>query len=352
MSGGVDSAVAAALLQEQGYEVIGVTMRLYGVGGESDSGRGCCGDNGVREAQRNAARLGIPHYAWDLRSEFEQEVVEDFCREYARGRTPNPCLRCNSILKFRLLLERARTVGAERLATGHYARIDPDGAERWRLRRGSDTQKDQSYFLYQMTQQQLACVLMPLGGMTKSETRERARALGLPAAEKNESQEVCFIPDDDLTAFLRVRQPELFQPGPVLDTAGRVIGEHRGLAAFTIGQRKRLGVAAGERRYVVKLDRERNAVVVGPEPELLHRVVVASHLTWVRERPQAGRFTVWAKVRSQGLGSPAEVELLPDGCARVLLEEPQWAPAPGQAVVFWDGDEVLGGGTIERSAKE
>jgi tRNA-specific 2-thiouridylase len=368
MSGGVDSAVAAALLKEQGYDVVGVTMRLYdegqgrgsseagsrelGVNSDGEGSRGCCGGEGIRSAARAAAALGIPHYAWDFRDTFEREVIADFCSEYGRGRTPNPCLRCNSLVKFRYLLGRAQGLNAAVVATGHYARIVRDATGRWHLLRAVDASRDQSYFLYEMTQEQLGRVMMPLGGLCKSEVREWARRLGLPVAERPDSQEICFVPDDDYAGFLRRRRPELFRPGPVVDTAGRRLGGHQGLAAFTIGQRKGLGIALGERMYVVRLDAEVNTVVLGRDEDCRHRVVEAGTLTWVAGAAPGTPCRVQARVRSQGQGSEVTLGALGPDRARVVFDEPQWAPTPGQAVVFWNGDEVLGGGTIEESRRE
>ena len=375
MSGGVDSSVTAALLKEQGYDVVGVTMRLFdeGPGTRSESperdsvmsfgGRGCCGFSGARDAARVAAKLGFPHYTWDFRKEFEASVVEDFGREYGRGRTPNPCLRCNEVLKFAELLGRAAQLGAESIATGHYARIAKtgtvprversvglspvftDGVE-WSLLKGVDVLKDQSYFLYAMTQEQLSRVLMPVGGYTKVKVREMARKLDLPVAEKPESQDICFVPDNDYEAFLRRRRPELFRAGPVLDMSGNVLGQHEGIAGFTVGQRKGLGLAFGERRYVIRLDPEKDTVVLGTEAEARGRVVEAGDARWVSGRPPVEPFRAEARVRYQGHGGTALVEPIGEGRVRVTFDEPQWAPTPGQAVVFWQGDCTLGGATI------
>jgi len=398
MSGGVDSSVAAALLQEQGYDVVGVTMRLHdGAGLSADyadctdgsgnrqseivnrksawGGRGCCGSVGSRDAARVAAKLGFPHYTWDFRKEFEASVIEDFCSEYGRGRTPNPCLRCNEVLKFTELLGRAAQLGAELIATGHYARIaardmtqlssigivsqaDSEGANRdcppfaWQLLKGVDVNKDQSYFLYAMTQEQLNRVLMPVGSRTKTEVRELALQLDLPVAEKPESQDICFVPDNDYEAFLRRRRSDLFQGGPVLDTSGNVLGQHEGIAGFTVGQRKGLGLAFGERRYVVRLEPEKNAVVLGTEDEARGRVVEAGDARWVSGHAPDEPFRAHASVRYQSKGGEALVEPLGGNRVRVAFDEPQWAPTPGQAVVFWQGDCCIGGATIECSTRE
>jgi len=352
LSGGVDSAVAAAFLKEQGFEVIGVTMRLYEEGPERKDGRGCCGSRAVREARRVAARLKIPFYALDFRPQFEAMVIDQFCTEYAQGRTPNPCIRCNELLKFGLLAERARQLGAGKVATGHYARIGRDEAGRRRLLRGADKGKDQSYFLYVLTQEQLGRTLFPVGDLSKARVREIARELKLPNADKPESQEICFVPDDDYAGFLRVRQPELFRAGPVLDTGGNVLGGHQGIAGFTTGQRKGLGIAFGERRYVVRLDSEQNAVVLGTEEEAYGSVVEAESVNWVTGEAPARSFRARAKVRYQGEGGSAQVQPLDGNRVRVAFDEPQWAPTPGQAVVFWQGEELVGGGTIVSSSRE
>ena len=380
MSGGVDSSVAAALLKEQGCDVVGVTMRLFDDERKGEGGRGCCWFGGSRDAARVAAKLGFAHYTWDFRKEFEASVIGDFCSEYGRARTPNPCLRCNEVLKFTELLGRAAQLGAELIATGHYARIAKTGtvpcaegrgqtrgadlaplsgpvpsqglspafadSSEWRLLKGVDATKDQSYFLYAMTQEQLSRVLMPVGGHTKTEVRELARKFDLPVADKQESQDICFVPDNDYEAFLRRRRPELFRPGPVLDMSGKVLGQHEGIAGFTKGQRKGLGLAFGERRYVVRLDLEKNAVVLGTEDEARGRVVEAGDARWVSGRAPDEPFRAEARVRYQGRGGTALVEPTREGRVRVTFDEPQWAPTPGQAVVFWQGDSILGGATI------
>jgi tRNA-specific 2-thiouridylase len=387
MSGGVDSSVAAALLKEQGYDVVGVTMRLYEESAKSEvrspnfgarrsefgvrneGGRGCCGFGGARDAARVAAKLGFAHYTWDFRKEFESSVIGDFCSEYGCGRTPNPCLRCNEVLKFTELLGRAAQLGAELIATGHYARIAArdmtgkrglsrvparseglsplSGPSTWQLLKGIDAGKDQSYFLYAMTQEQLGRVLMPVGGHTKAQVREMARKLDLPVADKPESQDICFVPDGDYACFLRRRRPDLFKAGPVLDTSGNVLGQHERIAGFTVGQRKGLELAFGERRYVVRLDPEKNAVVLGTEDEARARVVEAGDARWVSGRAPAEPFRAHASVRYQSEGGDALVEPLDGDRVRVTFDEPQWAPTPGQAVVFWQGDCTLGGATID-----
>jgi tRNA-specific 2-thiouridylase len=351
MSGGVDSAVAAALLRDAGHEVVGVTMLLFD-GPVGPRGRACCGDDGVRAARRVARQLGIPHHVVDFRVEFREDVIGDFENAYARGRTPNPCIRCNEALKFGLLTERARGFGAETMATGHHARVVDRGGGDWRLERGRDPVKDQSYFLYRLKQDQLARVAMPVGELTKPEVREKARVLGLVVAEREESQEVCFVEDDDYAAFLRARRPELFRPGDVLDRSGRVVGRHDGIAGFTLGQRRGLGIAFGERRYVVGLDAESNAVTIGDAEATRVRAVEAKDTSWVWPAAREVEGPVTARVRSQGQDVPARFRHTGPDSIRVEFEEPQWLPAPGQAVVLWQGPVVLGGGTIERAFKE
>jgi tRNA-specific 2-thiouridylase len=351
MSGGVDSAVAAALLREAGHEAIGVTMLLFDPPA-GPGGRGCCGSDGVASARRVAGQLGIPHYVADFRAGFRQAVIDDFIEQYARGRTPNPCIRCNDELKFRALFDRAASLGAEAVATGHHARVRADSTGGWRLCRGHDPVKDQSYFLYRMTQDQLARAGMPVGELTKAEVREKARALGLVVAERDESQEVCFVENDDYAAFLRQRRPGMFRPGPVLDTAGREVGRHDGIAAFTLGQRRGLGIAFGERRYVVGIDAERDAVIVGGADSARVNVVEAGNVNWVWPAAREVDTVVTARIRSQGQDAPARFRLTGPDSIRVEFEEPQWLPAPGQAVVLWQGACVLGGGTIERAFKE
>jgi len=352
MSGGVDSSVAAALLRDEGFEVIGLTMDLYALPARYcvlDGLRSCCGRTAREDAGRVAAKLGIPHFLVDFRREFEERVIADFCAEYGRGRTPNPCIRCNERIKFGLLFERARRLGAERIATGHYARIGPDPTTgRFLLRKAADPAKDQSYFLYALTQEELGRTVFPLGGLSKSEVRRIAREHGLPVAEKTESQEICFIPDDDYPGFLKERLPGAFEPGPIVAPDGRVLGVHKGVAHYTVGQRKGLGVAAAHPLYVIAVDVERNTVVAGPNDALYRKALVASRLNWIsREKPGAP-IDVRARVRSRQAEAPARVRPAGPDRVRVEFEKPQRAIAPGQAVVFYDGEVVVGGGTIDR----
>ncbi len=331
LSGGVDSSVAAALLKQQGYNLVGLTMLVPG--------------QDPAEARRVADSLSIPYHLLDLRSTFEREVVDYFCAEYGRGRTPNPCIRCNERVKFGVLLREAGKLGAERLATGHYARVTQDKDGLRQLRRGADEAKDQSYFLYRLGQEQLARVLMPVGGHTKEQVRELARRFDLPVAEGRESQEICFVPDDDYAGFLRERKPELFRPGPVLDTNGKEIGRHDGIAGFTVGQRKGLGIAFGERRYVVRIEPEADAVILGEEKDVCSRVAELEHVHWISGWAPESAFRAVVRIRSQHPGQAAVVKPLPGGRAELVFDEAQRALTPGQAAVCYQGDVVLGGGT-------
>lgn len=350
MSGGVDSAVAAGLLARQGYDVIGITMRLWT---KEDPAaprhqRRCCSVEDTDDARAAADALGIPHYVLNMEREFGARVVDYFVDEYARGRTPNPCLACNQHVKFDALLARAEALGAEYLATGHYARIECSGG-RYHLLRAVDTEKDQSYVLYTLGQRELARTLFPVGGYTKPEVRALARELGLPVAAKPDSADICFIPDGNYRAFLSSRLG--LTPGPIVDETGAVVGQHRGVAAYTVGQRKGLGVALGTPRYVTAIDPARNVVVIGPEEELLTRRALVEDVHWVSgEAPPAPvRLEVKIRYRTE----PATALVVPcEGGAEVRFERPQRAVTPGQAAVFYDGDEVLGGGIIARAIRD
>jgi len=348
MSGGVDSSVAAALLVEQGYQVIGVMMRLWaeppapgGAGGENR----CCTPQAVEDARRVAAQLGIPFYLVNYAAEFKACVVDYFVAEYSRGRTPNPCLACNRHIRFGRLLRHALALEADYLATGHYAQVDrADG--RYRLRRGADRQKDQSYVLYMLGQEELRHLLFPVGSLTKEQVRGMARQRGLPVAAKEESMELCFVADDDYRRFLHEHAPQGVQPGPILDTAGREIGQHQGLPFYTVGQRKGLGIAAAEALYVLHLDVQRNALIVGPARELGRRTLLAENVSYVNGEPPAGPLRVQAKIRSQAALADATWSPLDGGQARVEFDLPLRDITPGQAVVAYQGDVVLGGGII------
>lgn len=353
MSGGVDSSVAAALLKEQGYDVIGITMQIWPKSQE-DPGQekpgGCCSLSAVDDARAVAHDLGIPYYVVNLRQTFEREVIEYFCREYAAGRTPNPCIVCNHRLKFSSLLEKALALEAQYVATGHYARVRYDaGRGRFVLLRAVDRKKDQSYALYGLNQYQLSHTLFPLGDLTKEETRHLAEQLNLPVAAKPESQEICFVPDDDYRGFLRTRIPGKIRPGPFLDGAGNVLGTHQGLPFYTIGQHRRLGLSAPGRLYVTGLDPERNAVILGPLEDLFRTELRASAVNWVSIAPPERPLEAEVRVRYNGPLTVAELYPENDGDLTVRFREPVRAITPGQAAVFYRGDEVLGGGTIVSS---
>ena len=345
MSGGVDSSVAASLLLETGWRVIGLTMRL-----REDPGENKKAADGIISAAREAARtLGIPHRVVDLRKTFERNVVRYFCEEYAAGRTPNPCVRCNRLIKFGLLRRKAVALGADFLATGHYARVEWDPAARlYRLKKGRDRLKDQSYFLYALGQEELSRSLLPLGDWTKASVRRRARALGLRAVERPESQEICFVPDDNYPGFLERRIPGAFLPGPIVDPAGAELGRHSGIARYTVGQRRGLGIAAERPLYVLALDAETNRIVVGPDGLLMARKLAAVGVNWVSGRAPERTLRLRVKIRSRQQAAPAEVSPGPGGQAVIEFRDAQRAVTPGQAVVFYRGAEVLGGGTICR----
>ncbi|RME49571.1 MAG: tRNA 2-thiouridine(34) synthase MnmA [Chloroflexi bacterium] len=346
MSSGVDSSTSAALLVEQGYDVIGVMMRIWG---EATSGgiNRCCAPQAVADARDVARHLGIPFYLLDFQDEFKRYVVDYFVAEYAAGRTPSPCIMCNRHIRFRFLLQRALALEADYLATGHYARIRQTADGRYQLLKGADTQKDQSYFLYMLGQAQLKHVLFPVGGYTKTQVRQMARERGLPVAEKAESQELCFLADGDYRRFIQDYAPEAVVPGPILDQTGRVLGEHAGLPLYTIGQRRGLGIALGEPAYVLHMDRERNALVVGPDQALHQRELTVHSVSYVAGEPPAGEMAVTAKVRSMGTETPAILIPLDGDRAQVVFDRPVRAIAPGQAAVFYDDDVVIGGGIIE-----
>ncbi len=338
LSGGVDSAVAAALLQEQGQRVAGITMSIPVPGNEralADAGAVC-------------RVLGIPHHVIDLSSLFLHEVVEPFVRCYLAGLTPNPCVRCNARVKFGALRAAARDLGAELFATGHYARTEPAPPGAIRLLRGADPGKDQAYFLWALSQAELRGVLFPLGGMGKVGVRALAAARGLPVHDKEESFEVCFVPGDDLRAFLRRMAPGRILPGPVEDTAGRVLGTHQGVAFYTVGQRKGLGVAGGEPLYVTRLVPERGAVVLGTREEASSRSFTAGGASWIAGAPPAAGFEAGVQVRHRQRPLPGRVTMTGDGFG-VVFREPQPGIAPGQSAVLFRGDEVLGGGVINQS---
>lgn len=352
MSGGVDSSVAAALLLEQGYRVIGMTMKTYDfddVGGNVQNETSCCGLGAIHDARAVAGKLGIPHYVVDFREPFTEHVINNFVAEYLNGRTPNPCVICNREIKWGALLKKAEALGASKIATGHYARVRRDVArDRMVLSRAVYDAKDQSYALWAVSQEALGRTLFPLGKMTKPEVRSRAAALGLSNAQKQESFEICFVADFDHGRFLSEKVPSLeasVAGGRIL-RGGKEVGTHRGYPFYTIGQRKGIG-AFGEKVYVTEIDKESNTVVIGSQSDLLHRGLVASSVNWLSIGTLSGPMKVTAKVRYKDDDTAAVVTPLGDGRIQLIFDEPKRAITPGQSVVLYDGDDVLGGGIIE-----
>ena len=353
MSGGVDSSVAALLMKRAGYDCAGVTMRLYrSPGMEQGSTKSCCSDADEEDAAYVCWQLGIPFESLCCTKEFEKAVIGNFIREYETGRTPNPCIVCNRCLKFDRLLEFARERGFDCLVTGHYARITGGaGSGRWQLRKARDESKDQSYVLYMLSQEQLAHLRFPLGDLSKAEVRAIAEGAGLVTASKHESQDICFIPDGDYGAFLQRwtgrRDPE----GEILDPDGRVIGRHRGAVRYTIGQRRGLGVAAEHPLYVMAKDMEKHTVTVGPESALYSRELTAEDFNWLSIPEPDRPIRVTARTRYRQKENAAAVWPLEGSRVRLVFDRPQRAVTPGQALVLYDGDLVLGGGTIESVGK-
>jgi tRNA-specific 2-thiouridylase len=347
MSGGVDSSVAAALLAQEGYEVIGLSMQLYDQRGGDVRFGTCCTIDDLHDARRVAARIGIPHYIVNFERQFEDQVISNFVREYTRGRTPIPCVHCNGDLKFATLAERAGALGAAQVATGHYARVARDGASgRYRLLRGVDASKDQSYFLFTLTQAQLGHAMFPVGSLQKDEVRERARELGLPVAEKADSHEICFVPDGDQAAFVE-RHGDAPAAGVIRHADGTVVGRHAGVHRFTVGQRKGLGLSSPIPLYVVDIDAAAATVTVGPRAALERSTLTASGVNWIAGPPPARGTRVTAQIRYRHCEAAATLQPSDDDRVQVSFDTPQTAVAPGQAVVFYDGDEVVGGGWID-----
>lgn len=371
MSGGVDSSTAAALLKSQGHELVGFSMQLWnqrrinvGPDGEPLPSR-CCSLDDLYDARVVATKLGFPFYVLNLEEEFERDVVAPFVLNYLDGLTPSPCVACNSYLKFDKLVEMTRSVGAEKVATGHYARVDFDETSgRWRLLRATNRAKDQSYFLFELTQEQLSYALFPLGGMTKQETRDIAENAGLPTAQKPESQEICFIPDGNYSKFIDRYLDEqrtgkgLIQieplrantssppPGDIVDTDGRIVGKHSGIHRYTVGQRRGLGISAPDPLYVVEVDASRNRVVVGAADSLLKSEMKLIRPNWISIPELTGDIKVSVKIRSRAEEASATISSNEDGSVKVVFDEPQRAVTPGQAAVFYDADVVVGGGWI------
>lgn len=352
MSGGVDSSVAALLLLRAGYDVAGVTLRLrpdeYMSGSRAG---GCCSLDDIDDARRVCYKLGIEHMVLNMTELFERDVIDYFASQYSAGLTPNPCIACNRYIKFGAMLERARALGFDYISTGHYAVIEQNGQGRWLLKK-SPAAKDQSYVLYTMTQEELAHTLMPVGRYSKPEIRAMAEEAGLPVAHKSDSQEICFVEDDDYAGFVERYTGEKAAEGDFLDRDGNAIGRHRGVTHYTVGQRKGLGVSFGRPMYVTKIDAVHNTVTLGEEGSQYSRVLEAADLRWVAFDSPEGEMEIEAKVRYAAPPAEARLTPLPDGRVRVEFRKPQRAVTPGQAVVFYDGDVVLGGGTIQAKREQ
>ncbi len=351
MSGGVDSSVAAALRAEQGHDVVGVSLQLYdNSGGTTDSGRAygtCCTIDDLHDARRVAAAINIPHYILNLESQFDDAVVSNFVREYVAGRTPIPCAHCNSALKFSALLDRAVGLGASALATGHYARIIRDDDGRCHLLRGRDHAKAQSYFLFSLTQAQMAQAIFPIGHLDKPTVRGHARRLGLRVADKRDSQEICFVPDNDYAAFVEREAPDLVRAGTIISATGHVIGTHEGVHRFTVGQRKGLRLSSSDPLYVIGIDAASARVTVGPKDALERRSLWAAEVNWLSGLAPVDWIPVAAQIRHRHAAAPGRVRALDARRAELVFDGPQTAVTPGQAVVFYEGEEVVGGGWIE-----
>lgn len=350
MSGGVDSSATAALLVEQGYDVVGMTLHLHDHPAAVPGGKTCCGGEDTHDARRVADSLGIPHYVIDMAEVFKAEVMQSFADSYANGETPVPCIQCNRTVKFRDLVNTARDLGAAGLATGHYVRR-VDGADGPRLLRGSDPARDQSYFLFATTRDQLSFLHFPVGAMPKTETRALARRHGLLVADKPDSQDICFVPGGNYARIVANLRPDALMPGEIVDLSGRVLGQHEGVAGFTVGQRRGIDIGGtADRLYVIRLEPETRRVVVGPREALGIARFMVSDINWLglgESLPEAG-VTVSVKVRNSFSPAPAVVYGRADGRAEVVLETPIEAVAPGQAAVFYEDERVLGGGFIER----
>ena len=348
MSGGVDSSVAAVLLQQAGYQLSGVNLRMFRNEdlGESPS-RTCCSLSDAEDAALVARRLGFPFYVFDFAQTFRNTVIRNFIEEYQQGRTPNPCAECNRSVKFGALLQRVRTLGGDYMATGHYARVERDETSgRYLLKRGKDRSKDQSYFLYMLTQEELAHTLFPLGGMEKSEVRQIAKAHGLVNAKKRDSQDICFVPDGKYADFIERTTGQPSEPGTFVDQEGRVLGQHKGIIRYTKGQHKGLGLSTEQPLYVLEKDVASNAIRLGPDSALWSRTLTAERMNWISVPELAEPMAVTVKTRYTQREAAAVAEPLAGGCIRVTFEEPQRAITAGQTVVLYDGDTVVGGGTI------
>ncbi|MBI5893082.1 MAG: tRNA 2-thiouridine(34) synthase MnmA [Deltaproteobacteria bacterium] len=346
MSGGVDSSTAAALLKEQGYDVIGISMKLWDYPDDANKFAGCCSLDDINDARRVADKLDIPFYVVNMEDVFSKEVVDYFVSSYLNGETPNPCLKCNQILKFQVLLKKAMELEADFLATGHYARIIHN--DRYKLLKGIDNTKDQSYFLFTLTQEQMSKIMFPLGNMTKKDVRNHAKRFGLKTAEKKESQDICFVPDGQYPDFIIKRLGTFIKSGDIVDKNGNILGTHDGLYKYTIGQRKGLGIARGKPQYVIDIDIKSNMVIVGDKDEAFSIGLIAKELNWIGIEKLNEQIEVESKIRYRHKGVKSIIKPAGEGRARVEFSKPECAVTPGQAVVFYKEDEVIGGGWIEK----
>lgn len=355
MSGGVDSSVAAALLKDKGHDVIGLTMKMRPCFKERalnarPSIKNCCNTEGMKDAAGVARKLKIPHYTADVSKQFNKKVIRDFLKQYARGETPNPCIRCNQFIKFSELFAIARKLGADRIATGHYARIISDKkTKKPLLKKAKDSLKDQSYFLYPIACKKLKNILFPLGDLTKEQVRKIARAKKLGVAEKKESQEICFIPENDYREFFRENAPGVAKPGLIVNEKNKVIGKHNGIAFYTVGQRKGLNVTCNTPLYVLDINYKRNTIMAGPEKRLFRKKMLVNDINWLIEGGMPSRFNSEVKIRYKHKPSKANVVLKKNRTAEVVFNTPQKAITPGQSAVFYKADTVLGGGIIAKA---
>ncbi|MAI62084.1 MAG: tRNA 2-thiouridine(34) synthase MnmA [Micavibrio sp. TMED27] len=356
MSGGVDSSVAAALLHEQGYDVIGVTLQLYDMGEKTTASKTCCAGQDIYDAKKVADERGFPHYVLNYESNFKQSVIDDFADSYIRGETPIPCVTCNQTVKFRDLLKVAKDLGADCMATGHYIKrtLSEDGHAQ--LHRAHDHAKDQSYFLFATTQEQLDFLRFPLGGWSKTKTREEAERLGLITADKPDSQDICFVPDGNYAKIVKSIHPESETPGDIVHLDGRIIGQHKGIINYTIGQRKGLGIGGGisennEPLYVIRIDADKNEVIVGPKEALARNVIHIDNCNWLIKNKEQSSIDVNVKFRSVMQPTPATLELGSSDDTKVILKTPQYGIAPGQAAVCYIDDRVIGGGWIKTTSQ-
>lgn len=357
MSGGVDSSVAAALLHEQGYDVVGITMQLYDHGEAVAASKTCCAGQDIYDAKRVAQKYNFPHYVLDYESNFKQAVIDDFADSYMRGETPVPCIKCNQTVKFQDLIEAAQDLGADCMATGHYIKRIVGNQGIAELHRAHDEGKDQSYFLFATTQEQLDFLRFPLGGWSKDKTRAEAERLGLTIADKPDSQDICFVPHGDYTAVVKKLHPEAENPGEIVDIKGNIVGQHKGIIHYTIGQRRGIGIGGGVNEdnspfYVIKLEPETNRVIVGAKEDLARNTIHIENCNWLAQNPQDKEGPISLKFRSVMKPIPARLKSLDGNAAQIFLEDLQYGISPGQAAVCYQGDRVLGGGWIVSTEKQ